>query len=128
MTKKEITKEQKREIALANLEKAMAVKRGEVPPKPKPDSRVEASRQRLEKIAERVEKKLSDGDAIDKADSMKLATTLKVCHNLQRALNLQRIPQHQLSLITAANDDNRLYANVHANRSCGGGNDGIFSK
>jgi hypothetical protein len=79
-------KRTKREIALASLEKAMTVKRGEIPAKPKGGTRREKSQQRLEKIIERVEKRLSDGDALDKADSLKLATTLKVCHNQLRAI------------------------------------------
>jgi len=79
-------KRTKREIALANLEKANAVKRGEIPAKPKTNNRREQSRQRLERIIERVEKGLSEGDALEKADSLKLATTLKVCHNQLRAL------------------------------------------
>jgi paraquat-inducible protein B len=89
MTKKKEPQEMKRtkrEIALANLEKANAVKRGEIPAKPKTNNRTDQSLQRLDRIIERVEKQLSDGDVLEKADTMKLATALKVCHNQRRVL------------------------------------------
>jgi hypothetical protein len=89
MTKKknpEEKKRTKREIALANLEKAIAVKRGEIPPKPKTNNWKDQSRHRLEKIIEHAEKELSNGETLENADPMKLATTLKVCHSQLRAL------------------------------------------
>jgi hypothetical protein len=79
-------KRTKREIALANLEKAMAVKRGEIPPKPKTSNWNGQSRHRLERIIEQAEKQLSNGETLENADPMKLATTLKVCHSQLRAL------------------------------------------
>jgi cell fate (sporulation/competence/biofilm development) regulator YmcA (YheA/YmcA/DUF963 family) len=89
MTKKknpEEKKRTKREIALANLEKANAVKRGEIPAKPKTNNWKDQSRHRLEKIIEHAEKELSNGETLENADPMKLATTLKVCHSQLRAL------------------------------------------
>jgi hypothetical protein len=85
-TAEEPKKRTKREIALANLEKANPVKRGEVPPKPKTNNWKDQSRHRLEKIIEHAEKELSNGETLENADPMKLATTLKVCHSQLRAL------------------------------------------
>lgn len=85
MTGRTVSKANKREIALQNLQKANEARRSRQNQLNSKDWEAR-SRVRLERIIERAERELTKSDTMDGVDVTKLTNALKVCHQAHRAL------------------------------------------